>query len=537
MISIKTHKHYFLALLFFLSLLILFFSVFKDGTRSFFLTSDEATLEMRVVNAAKGIQYLGPYSRFGWNHPGPIYFYLLLPFYALFSMGTQGLYAGAVFINLVSLFILLYFIFKSRDNYFSYFAAFFLALYIYYYLGLIVFRSIWNPHVTILPFAALIFICVYMSLGRIKVLPLVVVFSSFLIQTHVAYVPAVMGIVLIALLLCGLEKQRDAKDFRVFFSKEVLIPIGISAGVFLVLWILPIIETLGSPPGNLRKLVYYFASTGTGHCFSEAVYAVSRVTNAPLVKLPGKELLPVFFFLQFILAAAAAIYNSLKKKKYPRNLLVFGLAGLIIAVISVTRITGEIHIYLIKWMSIIGFINWCAIFYTVLHLAGGLLKKHDILSRFALFSSGAGMLARHKRKAGYLIVLILSLALFILQWNPVQSASQIHPNEAKNKHIGDISRAIKSYMKENRVSSFLMKPHPGIWPIEAGVINELYKSSVPFSLEDNWLFWFGYQFKQTRNETDIIYFRIEKEPGKSFPGHVLIYHTGKCSLYHLKKGL
>jgi hypothetical protein len=521
----KKNKHYFLALLFFISLLILFFSVFKDGTRSFFLISDEATLEMRVVNAARSIQYLGPYSRFGWNHPGPIYFYLLLPFYALFSMGTQSLYAGAIFINLVSVFTMLYFIFKSQDKYFSYFTAFFLALYIYYFLGLIVFRSIWNPHVTILPFAALIFICVYLSLGHIKVLPLVVFFSSFLIQTHVAYAPAVMGIVLIALPLYGLEKWRDSKKIRVFFSKEVLIPIGISAGVFLVSWILPIMETLGNPPGNIRKLVYYFASSKTAHSFSEAVCAVSGITNAPLLKLSGKELLLVFFLLQSVLGIAAAIYNSVKKKKYLRNLLVFGLASLIISVISVTKISGEVYIYLIQWMSVIGFINWCAIFYTVFHLAAGLSP----------FSSDR--FARHRIKAGYLIVLILSLVLFILQLKPVQSASQIHRNEAKLKYIGDITHAIKSCVKQNRISSFLMKPHPGIWTIGAGVINELYKSSIPFSLEDNWLFWFGYQFKQTRNEKDIIYFWPEKEPGKSSSDRVLIYHTGECSLYHLKKEL
>ena len=39
------------------------------------------------------------YSRFGWHHPGPLYFYLLAPWYWL-SGSTAGMQAGALVINL-----------------------------------------------------------------------------------------------------------------------------------------------------------------------------------------------------------------------------------------------------------------------------------------------------------------------------------------------------------------------------------------------------------------------------------------------------
>ena len=110
----------FLILLLFISLFVLFFSIGREGSREFFLAGDDATLETRVVNASRDVQYLGPYSRFGWNHPGPLYFYILLPFYKLFSMGTQSLYVGAVFINIISVLVILFFLYKTGTLYIFY---------------------------------------------------------------------------------------------------------------------------------------------------------------------------------------------------------------------------------------------------------------------------------------------------------------------------------------------------------------------------------------------------------------------------------
>jgi hypothetical protein len=541
MIPVKTYKHYFLALLFFISLLVLFFSVAKDGTRDFFLMGDEAALELRVVNATKNIQFLGPYSRFGWNHPGPIYFYLLLPIYVLFSMGTQSLYVGAIFINILSLLTLLYFIFKSKNNYFFYFMAFFLSLYIYYFLGLPVFRSIWNPHVTILPFGALIFICAYMSLGNIKILPLAVLLASFIVQTHVAYVPAIMVIVLMSLLLYSLDKWRLNKTIKSIFSKEVLKTVSISTGIFLVLWILPIVELFSKPRGNLRELASYFFHSSGGHSAGESISAVSGITNAPLLKflniffpnlnVTSHQALFIFFLLQIILVIAAGIVNFKHGKKYQLYLLVFGLAGLIVSVISVTRITDEIHIYLVKWMSMIGFINWCIICFTFFCLAAKSLKRHKIFSRLSgIFTRYPG----HKKILQYTVIVVVSALLFIFQLNAVGSASRIHIDEFKYRFIGNISNAIMNYADKNNLSSFLIKPIPAMWPIEAGVINQLYKkSSISIRLEDEWLFWFGYQFKQTKRETDIIFFKKERKPQDNIPNRVQVHHVGQCSIYHM----
>jgi hypothetical protein len=64
------------------------------------LTGDLATLEVRTLNALEGRQLLGPYSRYPWSHPGPVYFYLLAPVYAVLGRAPWGLFVGAGLINL-----------------------------------------------------------------------------------------------------------------------------------------------------------------------------------------------------------------------------------------------------------------------------------------------------------------------------------------------------------------------------------------------------------------------------------------------------
>ena len=51
--------------------------------------------------ATRGRLLVGPYSRFGWNHPGPFYFYFQAPLYALSGHKAASLYAGALAINLL----------------------------------------------------------------------------------------------------------------------------------------------------------------------------------------------------------------------------------------------------------------------------------------------------------------------------------------------------------------------------------------------------------------------------------------------------
>src|SRR5688572_10385571 len=56
---------------------------------------DLAALELRVLDATRGSLQLGASSRFGWQHPGPAYLYLLAPLYAVAGRAPWALHTGA----------------------------------------------------------------------------------------------------------------------------------------------------------------------------------------------------------------------------------------------------------------------------------------------------------------------------------------------------------------------------------------------------------------------------------------------------------
>ena len=77
---------------------------------------DEALLEIYTLHAANGTLRVGPYSRFTWNHPGPTYFYLLAPTYALSGYREDGLYLGVLAINVTLLAVLITFAFRGGGH-------------------------------------------------------------------------------------------------------------------------------------------------------------------------------------------------------------------------------------------------------------------------------------------------------------------------------------------------------------------------------------------------------------------------------------
>src|SRR5207248_944098 len=67
--------------------------------RPFLAGGDAAFIELAVRQALRGRQLLGPYSRFGWNHPGPVLFYLFAPLYWLSGERSRALFLGSWLVN------------------------------------------------------------------------------------------------------------------------------------------------------------------------------------------------------------------------------------------------------------------------------------------------------------------------------------------------------------------------------------------------------------------------------------------------------
>ena len=126
-------------------------------------TSDSAVIESYTLLASEGRLLVGAYSRFQWHHPGPLYFFLIAPFYALSGDKSTGLNAGAVAVSIAAMAIVAAVLMRRRPALAMFCSA---ALVAFAWRASEAVASPWNPHVTLLPGLALIVAAADVIAGR-----------------------------------------------------------------------------------------------------------------------------------------------------------------------------------------------------------------------------------------------------------------------------------------------------------------------------------------------------------------------------------
>lgn len=176
-------------------LAVLLAALLLRGEPDSYAVGDGAVLEIYTLHAAKGQLTVGPYSRFGWNHPGPMYFYGLAPAYLLSGHREESLLVSVLAANLVAIGIML--LVAARCGGWPHVLAlmvWFVAYYMrpsgqhFWDFGDLL-SSSWNPHAPLLPFGLLIILAAALSAGHLVMLPMIVGVASFVSQTHAAFLP------------------------------------------------------------------------------------------------------------------------------------------------------------------------------------------------------------------------------------------------------------------------------------------------------------------------------------------------------------
>jgi hypothetical protein len=213
-------------------------------------TADEALIEVKTQNAAALEETSGPYSRFGWSHPGPLMFYAQAPFYVLGDRRPASLYAGGVFINLSFITLALCAAWRLGTCSAMAGAA---AVCLVAWRAAAVLASPWNPHLLLFPWLALI-TCggAWAVHGGALPLAAVVVCGTWLAQTHVGAGPSVL---LFILAMGALHPARMTTR-----------PAAVALAVALLLWapVLADVVRHGSE-SNLWQIAGWFARDTHGH--------------------------------------------------------------------------------------------------------------------------------------------------------------------------------------------------------------------------------------------------------------------------------
>ncbi|HWE70709.1 MAG TPA: hypothetical protein VG205_10115 [Acidimicrobiales bacterium] len=344
-----------------------------DFGRPYYHYGDQAVLASRVGDAMRFHVELGPYSRFGWSHPGPALFYLQAPVYSLSNTNSRSLFVGSLLINGICIVATLAVVRRFAGEWSALWATAVVGV-VLLALGANAIETFWNPDLE----AAAVLLVMVLTAGAVSGSGLSVVgvamVGSYVVQTDVGTVPlvGVMAVVSVigyvtqrVLRPRGRHRRRvDARGGRVL--PAVLLVLGVA--VVAVAWIPPLVQQFRGHPGNLSALYDFFshptataAKYGSTHSLSAAWAVVANsTTSVPFGNVSATAAMTTAAAgrqwtvgVWAALALIGMVWAVWRRRWFAFGLGLTTLVGLVVSVIAVERIVGPIGNYLAFWMELV----------------------------------------------------------------------------------------------------------------------------------------------------------------------------------------
>ena len=385
----------------------------------------------RNLHAARGALGVGPYSRFGWNHPGPTYFYVL---------------SG------------------HRED--------------------------------ALAFALLLILGAGLAAGHLAALPAAIVLASFVVQTHVGYLPVALCIIVTALVAwCMRSMYRQRDGFAPSSRRTQWLLFG-SAAVFVAMWAMPAIaEITGPQPGNLTRLVGRFGQdhhTDVSTGLAAFAYNLSgvllpdfeaaaggRVLDAAVASVPARILTAG----QFIALAVALIIMARRRRMFLVWQCAICLVASAVAVWACTRIGSDIVDHTVFWISMLGVVNLATL-------------------TAASLEVGATSLVAVRLPPQWIAPVLLAV---LAGYGATHLWQGHHQSRFTDERIAvrELVRALDSRLGKGAGLDTAVRVDigQGAWQIAAGVVLELYKRGEAVTVTDAWVPLFGPPMAPTGSET------------------------------------
>jgi hypothetical protein len=321
-------------------------------------SGDAGLLALAVRSAAHGSRTLGPYSRFGFFHPGPALFYVLVPFESLTRNARWALPFGVAVLSAIVAAALVVVVQRhapdaNRRIIFGAAAATVILAYaLLVDIGLL--SILWNPVQIMLPTALLLVAAAYVE-GWGWPLGIVAVASTFVVQTHLATAPVAAACVICAIVFLARGSWRNINHA----GGALLL-----AGLAVIAWLPPLWQQATAKHGNLADLVSFFRHSsdprpGWGRALT---YAGRELAVFP-ARMPWEgDLTPATVhgrsgataFVAFAGAAVLLIVLAGRRdERHARRLGIVSLAAAFAAVYAVASIRDSVGWYLTAYMTAI----------------------------------------------------------------------------------------------------------------------------------------------------------------------------------------
>lgn len=414
---------------------------------------DEALLEIATARAQNFQQLVGPYSRFHWSHPGPLYFYWLAPFRAWLGPHYASLLAGALALTAVTGAAAIGCAARAGG------ATAGLAM----LAGLAVLFagpgfetvSAWNPLVTVAPFALHIVLASGIAAGRSAWLPAEALVASFLIQTHVGTAPAVAITLAAALAIERFSRGRGSPGSRAAW-------LGFAV-VLAAVWLPPAYGELRPGGGNLSKLAAFFsAASGPQRGLVEAAVIAFEQVGA-WAAVPGSSLM--LASATILLLPVGAWSGWRKSRSFAAALSILALLAIAMATLSVRQIVGEPYPYLLAWIAVLGPVSAAAFVSAVAP------------------DGGASISAKRAVAAGVAAI----AALHVVAQAELPRIADV--DDARTRRL---SGAVLDYLHGHGLSRPLVRIlSPDAWIPTSGVVLQLQRAGFTVEVAEPWTFAFG----------------------------------------------
>jgi hypothetical protein len=223
---------------------------------------DNAANSLQIYRATHLLEYLGNYSRFGFHHPGPAFFYVYAAGEILFynalhvvpAPENAHLLAGAL---LQSAFLATAIAVVSRyaaPRRGLFVTAAIAVAFVHFQLSGNPNFSVWPPEQPVVPFACFVAVAVAVACGRLALLTVLVICGGFLVHGHVAQPLYVVPMSALAL---GLGARRDLRERALTvrgFVRANLNSLVIAAAI-LAVFLAPLLRDAAQPNSNLGKIL------------------------------------------------------------------------------------------------------------------------------------------------------------------------------------------------------------------------------------------------------------------------------------------
>lgn len=333
--------------------------------QDWFPVQDQAVLDLRVRELLAGdLPALGAFSRYGWSHPGPVWFYVLAPFRAV--LGTDGLLVGSVVLfgaGIATAAVLV----RRRFGPGALLLALPVTLIALFGADSFTILIPWNPHLAAAWYAVLLVLCTSAVFRRSTDLAPAIFIGSLLVQLHVGYAALVIPLLAGVAVILGVR-------FRNVLARFVAAWIGVRAVRWwllatLLAWLPPLLEQLANGrEGNLWRIGSFFlggSQEGPASGVSFALGALGGVIRHPLaaVGINTEEVEPFtgdvvpssgLWMIPIVLLMLGSIATALYQRRWDlvRVMTLVWAAGLT-GMFALARVLGDRWPYIFVWRYVL----------------------------------------------------------------------------------------------------------------------------------------------------------------------------------------